>query len=654
MVTPAFFSTSTLSPEFSAGAETPGAFLSSRHTLRRANEVVGLIQFPGVKRWLALGPYEDLYWSRAVQGRKLSGVPAKTQFFLGEQQDGSVVLLLPLLAGDYVITAEGKGGALQLRADGGRPAPLPARTPVAFISTGPNPFPLIEAAVQIVAQRLKSFRPRQEKKTPAFVDYLGWCTWDAFYQKVTQADVFAGLASFQKGGIRLGFSILDDGWLDHQDDQLRSFQINRDKFPDGLAALVATAKRRYGLRYFGIWHAFPGYWRGVDPQGPLAQKYRLFPSRANFRHWFNKVEKTSMVDPAQMGRFYGELHRFFRQAGVDLIKVDVQSALTLFSQKHFGRVSAMKAYQTALQNSGMRNFNGNLIHCMCNNLDIAYQMKLTTVWRNSDDFFPKRTTVWQQAHIRNNALNSLWTSTFALPDWDMFQTHRRHGEYHAAARALSGGPIYVCDSPGKQNFAILRQLAAEDGRVWRCDRPAQPTRDSLFADSRKGSALLKIHNRSGAIGLLGIFHCSEKKSILRTTFGPADVPGLSGESFIAFHYRSQKIEKIEKEAKGKISLRRMGHEIITLSPIRQGWLAPLGRAERYVGATSLGKTTVTADGLAQIAVREKGDYLFWCAKKPQKIKMGATSLRFEYQSRTKLLKVAIPRVGIVHIQIFPR
>ena len=39
-----------------------------------------------------------------------------------------------------------------------------------------------------------------------------------------------------------------------------------------------------------------------------------------------------------------------KSSGIDLIKVDGQSALTEFTRPHYGRVSSMRAYQEALAN----------------------------------------------------------------------------------------------------------------------------------------------------------------------------------------------------------------------------------------------------------------------------------------------------------------
>lgn len=46
-------------------------------------------------------------------------------------------------------------------------------------------------------------------------------------------------------------------------------------------------------------------------------------------------------------------------------------------------------------------------------------------------------------HIASVAYNSVFLGEFMLPDWDMFHSLHPAAEYHASARALSGGPVYV-------------------------------------------------------------------------------------------------------------------------------------------------------------------------------------------------------------------
>lgn len=93
------------------------------------------------------------------------------------------------------------------------------------------------------------------------------------------------------------------------------------------------------------------------------------------------------------------------------------------------------------------------------------------------------------------AYNSLWMGNFIHPDWDMFQSTHPCAEFHAASRAISGGPIYVSDSVGRHNFKLLKALVLPDGSILRCQYYALPARDCLFEDPlHDGKTMLKIWN----------------------------------------------------------------------------------------------------------------------------------------------------------------
>lgn len=116
----------------------------------------------------------------------------------------------------------------------------------------------------------------------------------------------------------------------------------------------------------------------------------------------------------------------------------------------------------------------------------------TAVARASDDFYPRDPSS-TTPHIAASAYNSLFLSPLVVPDWDMFQSKHPGADLHAAARAVSGGPVYVSDRPGNHNFDVLKQLVLPDGSILRAQIPARPTRDSLFQNVlRDGKTLLKV------------------------------------------------------------------------------------------------------------------------------------------------------------------
>ncbi|KAL8513888.1 hypothetical protein ACS0TY_013125 [Phlomoides rotata] len=66
--------------------------------------------------------------------------------------------------------------------------------------------------LKVVEKHMQTFHHRVKKKLPGFLDWFGWCTWDAFYTDVTAEGVEEGLKSLSEGGAPPPFLIIDDGW----------------------------------------------------------------------------------------------------------------------------------------------------------------------------------------------------------------------------------------------------------------------------------------------------------------------------------------------------------------------------------------------------------------------------------------------------------
>ena len=81
-----------------------------------------------------------------------------------------------------------------------------------YIHAGTNPFEVINQAVKAVEKHMQTFSHREKKRLPSFVDWFGWCTWDAFYTDVNAEGVEEGLKSLSEGGTPPRFLIIDDGW----------------------------------------------------------------------------------------------------------------------------------------------------------------------------------------------------------------------------------------------------------------------------------------------------------------------------------------------------------------------------------------------------------------------------------------------------------
>ncbi|KAG5242794.1 galactinol--sucrose galactosyltransferase [Salix suchowensis] len=507
-----------------------------------------------------------LWWMAQKMGDQGRDIPLETQFLLVETKDGShlesdggdednrvvYTVFLPLIEGSFRACLQGNGSdELELCLESGDAETTTSSfTHTLFVHAGTDPFRTITEAVRAVKLHLKTFRQRHEKKLPGIIDHFGWCTWDAFYQEVTQEGVEAGLQSLVSGGTPPKFVIIDDGWqsvggdpqeetngqdVNKQDQQplprLTGIKENakfqkKDDPAAGIKSIVNIAKEKHGLKYVYVWHAITGYWGGVRPgveemEGyGSTMKYPMVSKGVaeNEPAWKNDaltLQGLGLVNPKKVFKFYNELHSYLAAAGIDGVKVDVQCILETLGAGLGGRVELTRQYHQALDASVARNFRDNgCIACMSHNTDSLYCSKQTAVVRASDDFYP-RDPVSHTIHI----------AAFMQPDWDMFHSLHPAAEYHASARAISGGPIYASDAPGKHNFELLKKLVLPDGSTLRARLPGRPTSDCLFSDpARDGVSLLKIWNMNKFTGVLGVYNCqgaawnsTEKKNTFHET-----------------------------------------------------------------------------------------------------------------------------------------
>lgn len=89
----------------------------------------------------------------------------------------------------------------------------------------------------------------------------------------------------------------------------------------------------------------------------------------------------------------------------------------------------------------------------------------------------------------------MWMGQMIQPDRDMFQSDHLCAKYHAASRAICGGPIYVSDTLSSHDFDLLKMLVYPDGTIPKCHYFALPTRDCLFKNPLLDQkTMLKIWN----------------------------------------------------------------------------------------------------------------------------------------------------------------
>ena len=81
-----------------------------------------------------------------------------------------------------------------------------------LVCAGTDAAALAEHATAAAASLSGGAARRTDKALPASIDVFGWCTWDAFYSRVSAAGVAEGVASLARGGAPPRTLVLDDGW----------------------------------------------------------------------------------------------------------------------------------------------------------------------------------------------------------------------------------------------------------------------------------------------------------------------------------------------------------------------------------------------------------------------------------------------------------
>lgn len=449
-------------------------------------------------------------------------------------------------------------------------------------------------------------RPASEKAVPELFHYLGWCSWNAFYEKVDAEGVLAKADEFVQRGLPLRWVLLDHGWSTEKDGVLYSFEENHTKFPDGLAGLKQLLKDR-GVDWMGVWQGFCGHWGTIAPDSEVAKEMapHLMHTPGN-----KLIPKPELPDVFQ---FWDTWHRALKKKGVDFVKVDIQSSLPIFVRGAAKGETAAKAAHRGLEASVGVNFDGNLLNCMGMGMEAVLSRPMSALSRSSDDFFPHKENSFVQ-HALDNAYNAVWHSGFYHGDWDMWWTNHPEAVNNQYLRAVSGGPIYVSDRVGETKAELLRPLIFSDGHILQCDRSGMVARDQLFCDVRKENGALKIQNHIGNTGYVACFAIcdAQDESERGVDVSPADVPELEtldAEQFIAVRISDDKIWPVEQREETTVMVRGRVPELLQFTP-RDHHVTLLGDLDKCLPSAVIRQCTRYEDRVI-VDLVEGGRIAYW-------------------------------------------
>jgi Alpha-galactosidase len=561
------------------------------------------------------------WWTRPHFDQDLRTLPRRTLSLLWRTPTAYYQLLPvsgPVYRADLQADGRERGLAVSISSYQGG---MTSCSTFAFILGGAaNPYVLPDRNVTFALRHLRGQSlPRQDKAYPEILDYLGWCSWDAFYHDVDEQGLLAKAEEFQRMDLPVRWVMIDDGWSEIRDRMLYGWDADPAKFPRGLAHTIETLKRKFGIRWVGVWHTIVGYWHGIHPDSEMARElreYLLTTHRGNVIPY---------PDAARGFGFWHAWHGYLARQGVDFVKVDSQSAVHNFLRHHLPIGKAASAAHTALEASVALHFDRTVINCMGMSAENIWHRPVSAVSRNSDDFVPKERHGFKE-HALQNAYNSYYHGAWYWGDWDMFWTDNHDDVQNMVLRAISGGPVYFSDALGKTDPAKIWPLIYRDGRIIRCDRTASPTPDCLMRNPLSEPAPLKLWNTAKRAGVVAAFHICEEQSDVRGTVSPDDIPDMAADAVWVYEHFSRTAVRLTRTQTLPFTLQNEQCKLFLLVPDR-GAVTPIGIADKLISSAALeqqweeGNTTF-------VRLREGGTFVFASERPPAEVRANGETLKW--------------------------
>lgn len=522
--------------------------------------------------------------------------------------------------------------------------------PAMAIGFGYHPFELFKRLYEVALTAMGLGENLQsKKKMPEPFQYIGWCTWNASNngKDLNETNVINGVRTFTDNKFPLGFVLVDDGWFQQKDGELQSFQPTPQKFPNEFKHLNSVLKKDYNIKYTGIWHTMDGLWNGIDSTSALGKKFKsgLFTWKENNDDANSRTHSFLKPGSRELDQFWDEWYGYFKSQGFDFSKTDNQVVTKQLADRQYPVFTLAKQTHNSLYKAVSKHFNGAIINCMDMTPDAYLNFSNTAVARGVEDFFPYKADETYDmrrgnapAHVTQAIYNSIYFSQMVYSDFDMFQTNHPDAVYHALARVLNNGPIYLTDKPGEQNFDILNKMVYHDGHTVHSTTSLMPTEDCLFMVQQPG--LFKAFSKAGDKGLLVLYNAANMQQV-SGTYKAADIDGFVDKKYYLYNYFSKKGHVVAKNDSFQISLARKAYELVYVLPVKNNFAA-IGLVDKYnAPATVIAEQWVQKNEV-NVTLYEGGNFKAYALKKPLAIMLNGKPVKFIFSDDDHMLMFEIP------------
>lgn len=584
------------------------------------------------KRMTALYLHRD-WWTRPAFVQRWEELPERTQCVYLEYEDGYGCLML--LAGErFKANAKGmENGKLCLNMTAYKGGQSGFSEPVFVWAKKNTVYEAVHTCAEAAAKETGALL-KEEKTYPKMFDYLGWCSWDAFYTDISEEKVLAKGNELKEKQVPVHWMLLDDGWQSVREQRMYDLMPEKEKFPNGFADMVRRLKEDSSIEHVGVWHALGGYWGGIEPgsEAHRRQKEHLYETSAG---------KLLPYPEAERGYgFYRDWYGKLRQEGIDFVKVDGQSAVKNYYENDIAVCQAARETHKALEGAVGCCMGGQIINCMGMAMENILGRQGASLSRNSDDFVPDEPEKFGE-HLIQNAYNAVYHNEFYFCDWDMFWTYHPDAKKHALLRAVSGGPVYFSDRIGETDAETLKPLVYSNGQILRMQRTAMPAQDSLFENPlQKG--LIKLTNigkygggnqNGGAIAVYNV--CGKAQE---TRISVKDIHDLGKGEYVIYDWMDR---RVIEDGKQIVCADKECRLYLILSAGKE--VMPIGLLDKYISFHALEAITVTED-MAVVVLKDGGEFGF-LGEKPKKIWINGKEKSRELKEKNGIWSIGTGAAG---------
>ncbi|MGA7721721.1 MAG: Sip1-related alpha-galactosidase [Ignavibacteriaceae bacterium] len=614
----------------------------------------------GVMLW-RYGPWNS--WSEPIRIDSISNLKDyDIQFFYWQCSDGTYGAAMPLSGEGYRTTLgrenELFGSKSVCYLDNIKKDYIPQMA----VGFGKNPYQLFAS---LYKEGLKKIGKKDNiigaKTFPKVLENIGWCTWNGSEEgRNLNAEFLLNAAKdFKTANFPVKWFLVDDGWFNNSDSKLNSFQPDKTKFPNGFKPVIDKLKREYKLSDFGIWHAYDGYWQGINPDSELGREYKkdLFSWKEKIRPDIDSsgLRTCYFISPfaKSLNKFYEDFHKYLKSEGFSFIKVDNQLETERMAVNNFPIFTGAAKYHEALISSAKKYFNNTIINCMDMTPDAYLNFGATAVARSEDDYSPAfekghTGNFWMEKaaeHIQQAVYNSLYFSQMVYCDFDMLESINPNAVYHAVARAINNGPVYITDKIGEHNYDVLSPLVYSDGKILRSGKPLLPAEDCLF--QVKQPKPFKAFSMDGNTGLLGIWNCADSNEV-KGTFKPSDVFSIKGEKFVIYEYFSKSLKVAGRDEDIPVALNGFGYKLFYIVPLINN-NAVIGLVNKYNAPAAVLNSEITVKEIKAL-LYEGGTFAAYVNSRPLSAEADGKDVPFDFSNG--LVTINIPVIEkSKHIQL---